>query len=337
MKKAYYLFNPGRMSRKDHTLKFEPVQEDETTPKAKVRYLPIAGISALYIFGSVDANSAMYNFLGRKSIPVHFFDYYKHYTGSFSPKEYLLAGQMLVAQTDAYRNKKHRLKIALAFVDGASFNMLKNLKYYANRGKTLQAQILQLEQLREKLPTVHSIPELMGLEGNCRQVYYTAFEEIVEGYAWEGRRKRPPKNELNALVSFGNSMCYSLCLDAIYNSQLNPTISYLHEPGTRRYSLSLDVSEIFKPILVDRLFFKLCNRRELRPEHFDFIDHACFLSETGRKVFVKAWEERLQQTIQHRKLNRQVSYRHLVRLECYKLAKHLIGMEADYKPFKIWW
>lgn len=337
MKKAYYLFNPGRMSRKDHTIKFEPVSEETGNKPSKPRYLPIAGVSALYIFGSVDANSAMYNFLGRKHIPVHFFDYYKHYTGSFSPKEYLLAGQMLVAQTDAYRNKKHRLKLAFTFVDGASFNMLKNLKYYANRGKTLQSQILQLEQLREKLPIAHSIPELMGLEGNCRQVYYSAFEEIVEGYAWEGRRKRPPKNELNALVSFGNSMCYSLCLDAIYNSQLNPTISYLHEPGTRRYSLSLDVSEIFKPILVDRLLFKLCNRRELRPEHFDFIDNACFLSETGRKVFVKAWEERLQQTIQHRRLNRQVSYRHLVRLECYKLAKHLIGMEETYQAFKIWW
>ncbi len=335
MKKAYYLFNPGRMSRKDHTLKFQPVAEDGQ--EQKPRYLPISGVSALYMFGSVDANSAMYNFLGRKHIPVHFFDYYKHYTGSFSPREYLLAGKMLVAQTDAYRSKKHRQRIATALVDGASFNMLKNLRYYVNRGKNIQAQIDQIVQLRESLPIARTIQELMGLEGNCRQVYYTAFEEIVEGYAWEGRRKRPPKNELNALVSFGNSMCYTLCLDAIYNSQLNPTISYLHEPGVRRYSLALDVAEIFKPILVDRLIFRLCNRKELRPQHFDFIDNACFLANTGRKVFVKAWEERLQQSIEHRNLNRKVSYRHLVRLECYKIAKHLLGMESEYKSFKTWW
>lgn len=335
MKKAYYLFNPGRMSRKDHTIRFDPCGEERQ--EAKPRYLPVAGVSALYIFGSVDANSAMYNFLGRSRIPVHFFDYYQHYTGSFSPREYLLAGQMLIAQTDAYRAKKRRVKIASALVESATFNMLKNLRYYANRGKAIQTQIRQLEQLRESLPGVHSIPELMGVEGNCRQIYYSAFEEIVEGYAWEGRRKRPPKNELNALVSFGNAMCYTLCLDAIYNSQLNPTISFLHEPGLRRYSLSLDMAEIFKPILVDRLLFRLCNRRELRDEHFDFIDHACFLSDSGRKVFVKAWEERLQQSIQHRKLDRKVSYRHLVRLECYKLAKHLLGMDAEYKPFKIWW
>lgn len=336
MKKAYYLFNPGRMSRKDDTLKFVPVPPEEG-PAPKPRYLPVSGVSALYIFGSVDANSAMYNFLGRKHIPVHFFDYYKHYTGSFSPREYLLAGQMLVAQTDAYRSKKKRLAIARALVEGATFNMLKNLRYYRGRERALDGQIAQLEVLREGIPSVASVPELMGVEGNCRQVYYTAFDEIVEGYAWEGRRKRPPMNELNALVSFGNSMCYTLCLDAIYNSQLNPTVSFLHEPGTRRYSLALDMAEIFKPILVDRLIFKLCNRRELRPQHFDFVDDACFLADNGRKVFVKAWEEKLQQTIQHRKLDRAVSYRHLVRLECYKVAKHILGMEEAYVPFKIWW
>lgn len=335
MKKAYYLFNPGRMSRRDHTLKFQAVTDEG--PEPKPRYLPVAGVSALYIFGSIDANSALYNFLGRKHIPVHFFDYYQHYTGSFSPKEYLLAGQMLVAQTDAYRNKKHRLRLARSIVEGASFNILKNLRYYDNRGRELEIQIEQIGQLREQMERVRSVSELMGLEGNCRQIYYTAYEQIVEGYAWEGRRKRPPKNELNALVSFGNSMCYTLCLDAIYNSQLNPTISYLHEPGVRRYSLALDVAEIFKPILVDRLLFRLCNRKELRAEHFDFIDDACFLSERGRKVFVRAWEERLQQSIQHRSLNRKVSYRHLVRLECYKIAKHLLGMTADYEPFKAWW
>jgi CRISPR-associated protein Cas1 len=139
------------------------------------------------------------------------------------------------------------------------------------------------------------------------------------------------------MISFGNALCYTICLDAIYNSQLNPTISYLHEPGFRRFSLALDISEIFKPLLVDRLIFRMCNKREIRKEHFDYIDQACFLSPRGRKLFVKAWEERLQQSIQHRKLNRKVSYRHLLRLDCYKLAKHLIGMETHFSPFKAWW
>lgn len=334
-KKAYYLFNPGRMSRKDHTLKFEPVSENGE--EAKPRYLPVEGISALYMFGSVDANSAMYNYLGRKHIPVHFFDYYEHYTGSFSPKEYLLAGKMLIAQADAYRSKKRRLHLATSFVDGATFNMLKNLRYYTNRGKILDKEITHLEALREEIGNVSSVPELMGIEGNCRQVYYSAFGTIIDGYDWDGRRKRPPKNELNALVSFGNAMCYTICLDAIYNSQLNPTISFLHEPGTRRYSLALDLAEIFKPILVDRLIFRVCNRNEIRQQHFDLLDDSCFLAESGRKAFIQKWEERLQQSIQHRQLDRSVSYRHLIRLESYKIAKYLLEMTEKYEPFKTWW
>jgi CRISPR-associated protein Cas1 len=336
MKKAFYLFNPGRMSRTDNTLKFEPVP-NEAEPAPKPRFLPVEGVSALYVFGSLDTNSALYNFLGRSHVPVHFFDYHQHYTGSFSPREYLLAGQMLIAQADAYRSKKQRLAIARALVDAAIANMLRNLRYYQNRGRELQSAISQLEALSEALPAATSINHLMGLEGNARQAYYAAFGAIVDAFPWEGRRKRPPKDELNALISFGNALCYTVCLDAIYNSQLNPTLSYLHEPGTRRYSLALDISEIFKPILVDRLIFKLCNRREIRAEHFDRVDAACFLSPSGRRVFVQAWEERLQQTIQHRTLNRPVSYRHLLRLDCYKLAKHLIGMDDTFEPFKAWW
>ena len=340
MKKAYYLFNPGRMSRRDNTLKFVPTidsQDSDPTVSKKPRYLPIENISALYIFGSVDANSAMYNYLGQKQIPVHFFDYYKHYTGSFSPKEYLLAGKMLVAQSKAYLSSRKRMKIATQFVESASYNILKNLKYYKNRHKKVQGQIDHITYMRADISRSEDIDTLMGIEGNCRQVYYSAFDNIIEGYAWEGRKKRPPKNELNALVSFGNSVCYTLCLDAIYNSQLNPTISYLHEPGYRRYSLALDISEIFKPILVDRLIFKLCNRKEIRDEHFDMIDDGCFLSESGRKVYIRAWEDKLKQTIMHRKLGRSVSYRHLVRLECYKIAKYLIGIDKEYESFKIWW
>lgn len=336
MKKAYYLFNPGRMSRKDNTLCFTAEDGDGRGGERK-RHLPVEGVSALYMFGSVDANSALYNFLGRKHIPVHFFDYHQHYTGSFSPREHLLAGQMLVAQTGAYRNKRRRQYLATALVSGATFNMLKNLKYYRGRGRNLDEAIARIAQLRQQLSSIDTVGELMGLEGNCRQLYYDGFAEIVPGYQWGGRRKRPPANELNALVSFGNALCYTVCLDAIYNSQLNPTVSFLHEPGYRRYSLALDISEVFKPLLVDRLIFRMCNKRELGTADFDLLDDACFLSPRGRKKFVAAWEERLRASIDHRKLGRRVSYRRLIRLECYKIAKYVMKIEPEYTPFHAWW
>lgn len=335
MKKSYYLFNPGRVSRKDNTLKF--ITLDEQGCEGKPKYLPVEGIKSLYIFGSIDANSALYNFLGKQQIPVHFFDYYEHYSGSFQPKEFLLAGKMQVEQTKAYLQNRRRVYIAQQLVKGASFNMLKNLRYYQGRGREMQGLIGAIEGYRQDISDTPDVPTLMGLEGNCRQTYYEAFEQIIEDFPMNGRHKRPPSNEVNALISFGNSMCYSLALDMIYHTQLNPTISFLHEPGTRRYSLALDLAEIFKPILVDRLIFRLFNRRELKTSHFEQKLNGCFLKDTGRKIFIQAFEEKLRETIHHRSLNRKVSYKRLMLLECYKLSKYILKMEPEYKPFKIWW
>lgn len=334
MKKTYYLFNPGRMSRKDHTLKFTPIDENGNEEASK--YIPVEGVSDLYCFGALDANSALYNFLGKNQIAVHFFDYYEHYTGSFLPKEYLLAGKMQIEQTKHYISKAKRLIIAQKFVEGASFNILKNLKYYHSRGKEVKGYIDVIEEYHSKINTTTAIDELMGLEGNIRQVYYESFDIILNNFAMNGRSKQPPKNEVNSLVSFGNMMCYTLCLGQIHHTQLNPTISFLHEPGYRRYSLALDIAEIFKPILVDRVIFKVLNKKEIQAKDFDVQVNSVILKEAGRKTFIKAFEERLNETIKHRSLNRNVSYRHLVKLECYKLTKHILNMD-EYKPFKAWW
>ncbi len=334
MKKSYYLFNPGRLSRKDNTLRFVPVDSEGKEGSAK--YLPVVGIDTLYCFGSLDANSALYNFLGKNKISVHFFDYYEHYTGSFMPKDYLLSGKVIIEQTRAYTSTKHRMDIAQKFVEGAAANTLRNLKYYHSRGRELAIFIEKVEQFDKERRGALNTEELMGWEGNIRQVYYEAFGEIIPDFEMGNRVKQPPSNEINALISFCNMMCYTLCLDQIYHTQLNPTISYLHEPGYRRYSLALDIAEIFKPILVDRLIFSLLNKKVLTEKDFDKKLNYCLLNTSGKKKVLKNWEERLSRTIKHRTLNRSVSYKHLVRLEVYKLIKQIMKIE-EYKPFKAWW
>jgi CRISPR-associated protein Cas1 len=334
LKKTYYLFNPGRMSRKDNTLCFQPVDKDGND--LPPRYLPVEATGELYVFGVLEANSALYNFLGKNDISVHFFDYYENYSGSFMPKDYLLSGKMLIAQVKANTSMERRLVIARKFVEGAAFNMAKNLKYYQNRGKETEPLITQMEQYVERIPDMKAINELMGIEGNIRMAYYDAFNLILQGFEMGNRTKQPPQNEVNALISFGNMMCYSQCLRAIHQTQLNPVISYLHTPGERRYSLALDLAEIFKPILVDRVIFKVVNKKEIQEKHFDKNLNRCLLNDPGKKIFVAEFEERLNETIQHRSLKRNVSYKHLIRLECYKLIKHLLGME-EYKPFKAYW
>jgi CRISPR-associated protein Cas1 len=150
------------------------------------------------------------------------------------------------------------------------------------------------------------------------------------------RTKQPPNNEVNAMISFVNMICYTACLDQIYHTQLNPTVSFLHEPGFRRYSLALDLAEVFKPLLADRLIFSLLNKKMIQKSDFDQKLNSCLLKESGRKTVMRAWDEKLNETIKHRTLDKSISYKRLVRLECYKLVKHLMGMQ-EYKPFKTWW
>ena len=334
MKKTYYLFNPGRLQRQDNTLKFTPYDEDGN--EQKPRFLPVENVQELYCFGNLEANSALYNFLGKEQIPIHFFDYYENYTGSFMPRENLISGKMLISQVRFQQNKKKRIVLAQRILTGAAFNMVKNLKYYNTRGKDLVFIITSIENLAARIVETKNIDELMGVEGNIRKNYYEAFDLIINDFDMQGRSYRPPLNEINALISFGNMMCYSQCLRTIHQTQLNPTISFLHEPGTRRFSLSLDLAEVFKPLLVDRVIFKVLNKKMIQPCDFEEKLNRILLRVNGKKAFVQAFEDRLTETINHRTLNRSVSYKHLIKLECYKLQKHILEIE-EYKPFKMWW
>lgn len=334
MRKSYYLFNPGHLDRRDNTLKFTP--RDEQGVEGQPRFLPVETVEDLFVFGALEVNAAVLNFLGSEGIPVHFFNYYEFYTGSFMPRDYLLAGKVQVAQTRGYLEPARRMLLARTVLEGAAANMLRVLGYYNNRDKDVSAQMEAIGQYRDSMPQAQKVSELMGLEGNMRQTYYAAFDVIINDFDMGSRSKRPPQNEVNALISYGNMLCYTLCLKQIYHTQLNPTISFLHEPGARRYSLALDLAEIFKPLLVDRLVFTLLNKRILQEHDFRHDLNRCLLKDSGAKLFAKHWDERLGETIQHRVLQKPVRYKHLVRLECYKLTKHLIEGE-EYKPFKIWW
>ncbi len=338
MKRTFYLFNPGILERKDNTLRFTPItlSEEGEEIKQSPRYLPIEDIAELYAFGSLGANSSLYNFLGQNDIPVHFFDYYENYTGSFMPRDSLLSGKSLLAQVSAYQDKKKRVDIARKFIQGAAWNMTMNLNYYNRRGKDLQIAIDSIKRYSQSLINANEIEEIMGIEGNIRQTYYSAFDVIIDDFNMGARTKQPPENEVNALISFGNMMCYTETLRAIHQTQLNPTISFLHTPGERRYSLCLDISEIFKPIIVDRVIFKVLNKHAISKNHFDKKLNKCVLNDNGKKIFVKAMEDRYEETFRHRSLGRNVSFKHLIKLECYKLLKDILGIE-EYQPFKMYW
>ena len=301
------------------------------------RTIPVEDVDAIWVFRELDLNGRVLVFLGQKKIPVHFFNYYGFYSGSFYPREYLQAGYLTVRQVRHYANKRLRLKIAREFISAAMHNILRNLRYYGTRGIELQTETETVQTELLRLEAVKAIPELMGCEGRARAAYYKGFNKILrERFDFTKRTRRPPDNMVNAMISYCNGLVYSACLSQLYRSQLDPTISFLHEPGVRRFSLALDLAEVFKPLLADRLIFKLLNNRMLSDRDFDQDLNCCYLKESGRKTVLKEWDARLQTTIDHRRLKRKVSYERLIRLECYKLVKHLMNDEP-YSGFRAWW
>ncbi|MCD9189179.1 MAG: type I-B CRISPR-associated endonuclease Cas1b [Pyrinomonadaceae bacterium] len=324
----------------DQVKAFGNESDTETKTPVKVkekRTIPVEDVDSIWSFRELELNSRVLNFLAQKKIPVHFFNYYGFYSGSFYPREYLQAGFLLVKQVKHYSSNLKRLKIAKELIGAALHNILRNLRYRDSRGAELmkETEVVQTEVLR--LEAVKTINELMACEGRARAAYYHAFEKIIKrDVEFKKRVRRPPDNMVNALISFTNGLVYSSVLTQIYRSQLDPTISFLHEPGFRRFSLALDIAEIFKPVLADRLIFRLFNNGQLSEKHFAQDLNCCYLKESGRKIVLKEWDARLQTTIEHRRLKRKVSYERLIRLECYKIVKHLTEVE-EYKGFRAWW
>lgn len=327
---SYYLYSSGTLSRKDNVIRME-------TADGRKKDLKIEMTRDIYLFGEVTTNTKCLNYLSEMKIPVHFFNYYGYYTGTFYPREKNVSGKLLVQQVTHSMEEEKRLLLAKRFVDGATANCLRNLQYYRRRGKEVEVQIAEIEAVRKRIMRATEVDELMGLEGNIHQIYYSAWETIFsDEVEFKQRVRRPPDNMVNALISYLNMLTYSACLSEIYVSQLNPTVSYLHSNSERRFSLSLDIAEIFKPLIVDRLIFSLINRKIITEKDFENGSNGNYLKQTGQQKVLRQFDEQLNKTIRHRELKRNVSYRKLMRLECYKLIKHLMS-DKEYEPFKIWW
>lgn len=301
------------------------------------RDIPIEQVLDLYIMTEMSFNTSLVNLLSQAGVIAHFFNYYNFYIGSYYPKDSSVSGSLLVKQVQHYSENRERMHLACEFVASAADGIYRNLRYYQERGKELSDVMLEISALRKLIPHQETVQELMGLEGNIHKLYYEAWNQIInQELEFERRVKRPPDNVINTMISFVNSLIYTTVLSQIYHTHLNPTISYLHEPGVRRFSLALDLAEIFKPLIGDRLIFSMLNKNQITEDSFTKGLNYSQLTETGSKKILAEFDKRLNTTIKHKELGKDVSYRYLIRLECYKIVKHLIG-EKEYTGFRIWW
>lgn len=323
-----YIGSMGELSRKDNSLCFRK--------DGKNYYIPIENIKELYCLNEVSINSKLLDFLAKNNVVVHFFNYYGGYSGTFYPRNQYNSGRLLVKQVNKFNT--NRMDIAKAIVRGIGINIREVLyHYYKHNKKEVKGTIDWIKkEFFQRIEESNNIKELLAIEGEVWQRFYSEFKNFLpEDFVMNKRVKRPPDNPINALISFGNTILYTKTISAIYRTHLDQRISYLHEPSEGRFSLSLDISEVFKPVIVFKTIFDLINNKKLQvSKHFERKVNYCILNEEGRSIFIKAFEARMDSVFVHPKLKRKVSYRTAIKLDCYKLIKYIME-EKEFIPFSL--
>lgn len=335
MGKTLYIFSSATLKRKDNTLFIEVKGQN-------IQYLPVESFEEIFVMGDVEINKSLLELLTEKGIVIHFFDYYGSYTGTYYPPESKNSGQVFLAQAALCLNERKRHELASAFVVGAIRNMIGLISYYQRRYDRLHSQDITeyLKFCMSQAPNTRDINSLMGIEGTARNKYYEFFDRIIsdEAFKMVRRVRRPPNNIMNALVSFINSICYAETLTQIYHTRLDPRISFLHSPSDRRISLNLDISEIFKPVLVDRLIFSMINKHMLRSSDFQPGRNGggIYASHDARKVITEAWEKSLRSTITYPATGQKMGWRRVIRSEAFRIQR-FITEGITYEPYIFNW
>ena len=321
-----YIFSMGELKRKDNSIMFKNEKGNF--------YIPIQDTRELYCMNEVSFNTKFLDFISRSGITLHLFNYHENYSGTFYPKEQLVSGNLTVKQVLCFVEK--RLIIAKAIVNTIALNIHEVLYHYFRHGKKDLKIFLDWlkNDVSRFLNKNITIEQILFIEGQIWAKFYDSFKYFLpDDFIMNKRVRRPPDNPMNALVSFGNTILYTKTISSIYQTHLNQTISFLHSPREGRFSLSLDLCEVFKPIIVFKTIFDLVGKKKLQVlKHFDKSLNYALLNESGKKIFLEAFETRINETFIHKKLKRKVSYKHCLKLDGYKLINFIVE-NKEFKPF----
>ena len=325
---AYHLLQDGVLNRKDYSLLFE--NEDEK------HHIPVEVTSQINVYSNVTVSPAALRTLCDHDICVAYVNEYGDLMGTFVPAGHAKSAETFLMQCQIYTNPGKRLALAKLLEDASINNMEVNLRYYARRlDAELGAVAEYLDACQRQVATAQSVEQLRLVEARARKAYYSSFAQILAGTEFDvsKRTRRPPRDPGNAMVSFGNTVLYNVILQAIWRTTLDPKIGVVHATNRRSHSLDLDIADLYKPVIVDRVIFSLVNRREISvDEHFETReDGGVFLSTAGKRVFLHALEEKLDDVITAG--NRRLSYRQRIAFEVMAFQRHVVS-GIEYRPFK---
>lgn len=175
---------------------------------------------------------------------------------------------------------------------------------------------------------------LLMLEARARESYYSCFDSFLSdsGFRFDSRSRRPPKNEINAMLSFGNVLLYNLIATEINKTPLDIRVGFLHATNRRPESLNLDMAEAYKPLIVDRTVFSVINLKSIRPTDFDRRPNgSVYLNENGKRTFLRAFYSKLDTSISVK--GDKLTYRQIIANDVQALVRHF-RQEESYTPFK---
>lgn len=304
--------------------------------KDQKRYFPLEIVNSLRLDGSIYLSQQLFNELSLRKILIHYYSYGGKYKGSFIPAE-KNTGKVRQFQYETYFDEEKKLQLAKCIVLTASKNKTTLLKRYYNKyGKEdIKNRISQIEDLIKKIKGCETISSVRGYEGMITKYYFSCFSLIFKNYSFGGRNRNPPTDEINCLLSWGNTLLYDEIRNMAYEVGLDLFCGFLHEMNDSKPTLALDLAESFRQPIIDSLVFEIANNNMLNDYHFNKKEKFCFLSNIGKQLFLKKYEFKMNKTFLNRKLKEYVSYRHSIKLDMYKMIKYFFGESYKFEGMRI--
>jgi len=350
-----YLTEPRSVVKKDGDTLLVTIPEDRErgTPRRKVR-VPLVKVTQVVVYGDVTLTSPALAALLERRADVCFCTHYGRFLGRLAPpmgKNSLIR----LEQHRAHNDPQRAFALARAFVRGKLANM-RTMLMRANRklGDVVVAQAVAsigrtLEQVDRLDPRTASGPldparpqagsavgTLMGLEGAGTASYFGVFGRLLkDDWGFTRRQRRPPRDPVNALLSFSYVLLMNQVASAVSIVGLDPYVGFLHSSQFGKPALALDVMEAFRPLVADSVVLTVLNNRMLNRKDFREELGAWRLTDGGRRVFLAKLEERLDTEIRHPVFGYRASYRRCLELEVRLVAKWLTGEIEQFRPFVV--
>ncbi len=303
-----------------------------------LRNVPLHHLGGLALFGNVLVSPYLLHRCAQDGLEVAWFSESGRFQGRLAGP---VSGNVLLrqAQYRALDNPSSSLYLAQRFVEGKLKNARLVLqRAVRERGETeaLALALYEHEAALRQLPQARSLDEVRGLEGGAASAYFAAFGDLLLSgeFRFDGRNKRPPRDPVNALLSFVYALLTTQCTAALEGVGLDPQAGFLHALRPGRHALALDLLEEFRAWWADRLALSLLNRKQLAPEHFEVRPGgAVLLNEEGRKAVIVAFQTRRLETVQHPLFKEPVPVGLLPHIQARLLARYLRGDLPQYLPF----